>query len=181
VPTDLLALIMGRDTWWSVFAVTLIGIPIFSNAARIIPVVQALFAKGALGTVFVFMMSAIALSLPEIIILRKVLSLKLIAVFVGVVGAGVLAVGFLFNAPFNQTRRRSSVKDAKCCAQNAGGMVQVGANKLGVLVVIEKVTDYTSIASCGVSTPGIVVRRQNSAYGRTAEAGRSRQMVGYVK
>jgi uncharacterized protein len=101
VPTGLLASIMGRDAWWSVPAVVLIGIPMYSNAAGIIPVVTALLAKGAaLGTVLAFMMSVITLSLPEVIILRKVLSLKLIAVFIGVVGSGILAVGFLFNALF---------------------------------------------------------------------------------
>ena len=101
VPSGLLASIMGRDAWWSVPAVVLIGIPMYSNAAGIIPVVTALLAKGAaLGTVLAFMMSVIALSLPEMIILRKVLSVKLIAVFVGVVGTGILAVGFLFNALF---------------------------------------------------------------------------------
>ncbi|MDI4659242.1 permease, partial [Xanthobacter autotrophicus] len=102
VPADLLASIMGRDAWWSVPAAVLLGIPMYSNAAGIIPVVEALLAKGAaLGTVLAFMMAVIALSLPEMIILRKVLSLKLIAVFVGVVGAGILAVGFLFNALFS--------------------------------------------------------------------------------
>jgi hypothetical protein len=101
VPSSLLASIMGRDVWWSVPAAVLIGIPMYSSAAGVIPVVQALLAKGAaLGTVLAFMMSVIALSLPEMIILRKVLSVKLIAVFVGVVGTGILAVGFLFNALF---------------------------------------------------------------------------------
>jgi uncharacterized membrane protein YraQ (UPF0718 family) len=101
VPADLLASIMGRDAWWSVPAAVLLGIPMYSNAAGIIPVVEALITKGAaLGTVLAFMMSVIALSLPEMIILRKVLSIRLIAVFVGVVGTGILAVGFLFNALF---------------------------------------------------------------------------------
>ena len=77
----------------------LIGIPMYSNAAGIIPVVQALLGKGAaLGTVLAFMMSVISISTPELIILRKVLRPKLIAVFVGVVTAGILLVGFLFNA-----------------------------------------------------------------------------------
>ena len=102
VPSDLLASIMGRDAWWSVPAAVLIGIPMYSNAAGIIPVVEALIAKGAaLGTVLAFMMSVIALSLPEMIILRKVLTIQLIAVFVGVVGTGILAVGFIFNALFS--------------------------------------------------------------------------------
>ena len=101
VPAELLATIMGRDAWWSVPAAVLLGVPMYSNAAGIIPVVEALLGKGAaLGTVLAFMMSVIALSLPEMIILRKVLSLKLIAVFVGVVATGILAVGFLFNLLF---------------------------------------------------------------------------------
>ena len=101
VPTDLLATIMGNGTWWSIPAVVLIGVPMYSNAAGIIPVVEALLGKGAaLGTVLAFMMSVTALSFPEMIILRKVLSLRLIAVFVGVVASGILAVGFLFNALF---------------------------------------------------------------------------------
>jgi uncharacterized membrane protein YraQ (UPF0718 family) len=101
VPSDLLAAIMGREAWWSVPAAVAIGIPMYSNAAGIIPVVEALLGKGAaLGTVLAFMMSVIALSAPELIILRKVLTLRLIAVFVGVVGLGILAVGFVFNALF---------------------------------------------------------------------------------
>jgi len=101
VPADLLATIMGRDSWWSVPAAVLVGIPMYSNAAGIIPVVEALLGKGAaLGTVLAFMMSVIALSLPESIILRKVLTPKLLAVFLGVVGTGILAVGFLFNVLF---------------------------------------------------------------------------------
>jgi uncharacterized membrane protein YraQ (UPF0718 family) len=100
-PADLLASIMGRDAWWSVPAAVVIGIPMYSNAAGIVPVIEALLDKGAaLGTALAFMMSVIALSLPEIIILRKVLTLRLIAVFVAVVGLGILAVGFLFNALF---------------------------------------------------------------------------------
>lgn len=101
VPADLLASIMGRDAWWSVPAAVVIGIPMYSNAAGIVPVVEALIAKGAaLGTVLAFMMSVIALSAPELLILRKVLTGRLIAVFVTVVGLGILAVGYLFNALF---------------------------------------------------------------------------------
>lgn len=101
VPSDTLAMIMGRDAWWSVPAAVLIGIPMYSNAAGIIPVIEALLGKGAaLGTVLAFMMSVIALSLPEMIILRKVLSLRLIAVFIAVVASGILAIGYLFNLLF---------------------------------------------------------------------------------
>lgn len=101
VPEDLMVRIMGADTWWSVPAAVLIGIPMYTNAAGVIPIVEALLGKGAaLGTVLAFMMSVIALSLPEMIILRQVLTLRLIAVFVGVVGSGILAVGYLFNLLF---------------------------------------------------------------------------------
>ncbi len=99
VPEDFMASIMGRDAWWSVPAAVLLGVPMYTNAAGIIPVVEALLAKGAaLGTVLAFMMSVIALSLPEFIILRKVLKVKLIAIFAGVVAGGILLVGFVFNA-----------------------------------------------------------------------------------
>jgi len=100
VPQDLLASIMGKDApWWSLPAAVALGVPMYSNAAGIIPVVEALLGKGAaLGTVLAFMMSVIALSLPEMIILRKVLKLPLIAAFAGIVAAGILAVGFIFNA-----------------------------------------------------------------------------------
>ena len=98
VPEDFMASFMGKDAWWSVPLAVLIGIPMYTNAAGIIPIVQALLAKGAaLGTVLAFMMSVIALSLPEMVILRKVLKVRLIATFIGVVGVGILIVGYLFN------------------------------------------------------------------------------------
>jgi hypothetical protein len=99
VPEDFMASFMGKDAWWSVPLAVLIGVPMYTNAAGIIPIVQALLAKGAaLGTVLAFMMSVIALSLPEMIILRKVLKVRLIATFTGVVATGILIVGFVFNA-----------------------------------------------------------------------------------
>ncbi|MFH2123789.1 MAG: permease [Pseudomonadota bacterium] len=99
VPEGFMASIMGKDAWWSVPTAVVIGIPMYSNAAGIVPVVEALLGKGAaLGTVLAFMMSVIALSLPEMVILRKVLKPRLIAVFIGVVGIGILLVGYLFNS-----------------------------------------------------------------------------------
>jgi uncharacterized protein len=99
VPVGFMASIMGKEAWWSVPLAVVLGVPMYSNAAGIIPVVQALLEKGAaLGTVLAFMMAVIGLSLPETIILRKVLKPRLIAVFVGVVTTGILLVGFLFNA-----------------------------------------------------------------------------------
>lgn len=98
VPQDFMASIMGRDAWWSVPAAVAMGVPMYTNAAGIIPVVEALIGKGAaLGTTLAFMMSVIALSLPEILILRKVLKTRLIATFIGVVASGILVVGFVFN------------------------------------------------------------------------------------
>ena len=98
VPQDFMASFMGRDTWWAVPAAVLLGVPMYTNAAGILPVVEALIGKGAaLGTTLAFMMSVIALSAPEILILRKVLKWPLIATFVGVVAAGILLVGYVFN------------------------------------------------------------------------------------
>jgi uncharacterized membrane protein YraQ (UPF0718 family) len=98
VPEDFMVGIMGKNAWWSVPAAVAVGIPMYSNAAGIIPIVQALMEKGAaLGTVLAFMMAVIALSLPEMIILRRVLKPQLIAVFIGVVGTGIIITGYLFN------------------------------------------------------------------------------------
>jgi uncharacterized membrane protein YraQ (UPF0718 family) len=98
VPENFLASIMGREAWWSVPLAVVIGIPMYSSAAGMIPIVQALLGKvAALGTVLAFMMAVIGLSFPEMVILRKVLKPRLIATFTLVVGLGILAVGYLFN------------------------------------------------------------------------------------
>jgi hypothetical protein len=101
VPDTALAGIMGQNAWWSVPAAVLLGIPLYSNAAGIMPVVAVLMEKGAsLGTVLAFMMSVVGLSLPEMIILRRVLKPQLIAVFIGVVGIAIIITGYLFNILF---------------------------------------------------------------------------------
>ena len=93
-----MASFMGKDVWWAVPAAVVLGVPMYTNAAGIIPIVQALLAKGAaLGTVLAFMMSVIALSFPEMVILRKVLKVRLIMTFVGVVASGIVIVGYVFN------------------------------------------------------------------------------------
>jgi len=98
VPESALADIMGRNQWWSVPAAVLLGIPLYSNAAGVIPIVSALMEKGAaLGTVLAFMMSVVGLSLPEMIILRRVLKPRLLAVFIGVVAVAIILTGYLFN------------------------------------------------------------------------------------
>jgi uncharacterized membrane protein YraQ (UPF0718 family) len=98
VPKDFLADVMGKGAWWSVPVAVVLGVPMYSNAAGIIPVVEALMDKGAaLGTALAFMMSVIALSLPEMIILRRVLKWQLIAVFIAVIASGIVFVGYVFN------------------------------------------------------------------------------------
>jgi len=101
VPENFMASFMGKSAWWSVPLAVLIGVPLYSNAAGIIPIIQSLLEKGAsLGTALAFMMSVIGLSLPETIILKKVLKLPLILIFVGIVAVGIMIVGFLFNLIF---------------------------------------------------------------------------------
>ena len=99
VPEAMMLKVMGGDAWWSVPSAVALGVPMYTNAAGVIPIVEALLGKGAaLGTTLAFMMSVIALSLPEMIILKQVLTLRLIAIFIAVVAAGILATGYLFNA-----------------------------------------------------------------------------------
>jgi uncharacterized protein len=98
VPESALSRIMGKEAWWSVPAAVLLGVPLYSNAAGVIPIVSALVEKGAsLGTVLAFMMAVVGLSLPETIILRRVLKPQLIAVFLGVVATAIMITGWLFN------------------------------------------------------------------------------------
>ncbi len=101
VPAEFMASLMGKSAWYSIPLSVLIGIPLYSNAAGIVPIVSVLIEKGAsLGTALAFMMSVIGLSLPEMIILRKVLKLPLIFTFIGVVGLGIIIIGYLFNLIF---------------------------------------------------------------------------------
>jgi len=98
VPDAYLAGVLGSQNWYSVPLAILVGIPLYSNAAGIIPIVSVLIEKGVtIGTALAFMMSVIGLSLPEIIILKKVLKWQLIGIFVAVVATGILLVGFIFN------------------------------------------------------------------------------------
>ena len=98
IPEGFLSEVMGKGAWWTVPSAIALGVPMYSNAAGIIPIVGALIDKGAsLGTVLAFMMSVIALSLPAIIALRKILKPQLIAVFLVVVVIGILFVGYIFN------------------------------------------------------------------------------------
>jgi uncharacterized protein len=101
VPEEFMAALMGKSAWYSIPLSILIGIPLYSNAAGIVPIVSVLIEKGAsLGTALAFMMAVIGLSLPEMVILRKVLKLPLIFTFIGIVGFGIMLVGYLFNYIF---------------------------------------------------------------------------------
>ena len=98
VPADFLARYAGSDKWYAVPLAVLVGIPLYSNAAGIIPLVSALTEKGvAMGTTLAFMMSVTALSLPEFMILKKVMKTKLILIFAGIVGIGIMFTGLMFN------------------------------------------------------------------------------------
>ncbi|HBX81791.1 MAG: permease [Propionibacteriaceae bacterium] len=98
-PADFFATVAGRDNPFAVLIAVALGVPLYSNAAGILPVVEALHDKGLpMGTLLAFMMSVVALSLPEMIILRRVLKPRLIATFVGVTAVGIVATGYLFNA-----------------------------------------------------------------------------------
>lgn len=99
IPEDFMSGLMGEGNWYAVPLAILLGVPLYSNAAGIIPIVAVLMEKGVtLGTALAFMMSVIGLSLPEIIILKKVLKWQLIIIFIAVVAAGIMTVGFIFNA-----------------------------------------------------------------------------------
>lgn len=101
VPEEFMAALMGKSAWYSIPLSVLIGIPLYSNAAGIVPIVSVLIEKGAsLGTALAFMMSVIGLSLPEMVILRKVLKLPLIFTFIAIVGTGIMIVGYIFNYIF---------------------------------------------------------------------------------
>jgi len=99
VPQDFLVRYAGPQNLFAVPVAVLLGVPLYSNAAGIIPIVYALMEKGlSMGTELAFMMAVTALSLPEMIILRKVLKVPLLCVFVGIMTATIIAVGYLFNA-----------------------------------------------------------------------------------
>ena len=98
VPAELLTKILGNNTWWSIPVATLISVPIYANAAGVIPIVGALIGKGvAIGTAMVVLMATIGLSLPEALILKKVISMKLLVTFFGIVAVGIMTIGYLLN------------------------------------------------------------------------------------
>jgi len=102
VPADFLVTYAGGDKWYSVPLAVIVGIPLYSNAAGVIPLVSALTEKGvSMGTTLAFMMSVTALSLPEFMILKKVMKIKLIIIFGSIVAIGIILTGYLFNIILN--------------------------------------------------------------------------------
>lgn len=98
VPAEFIATYAGGDAWYTVPAAVLMGIPMYSNAAGVMPLVEVLTAKGMLlGSALAFMMAVTALSLPEAMILKRILDIRLIGMFFGIVGVGILGVGYMFN------------------------------------------------------------------------------------
>lgn len=162
VPSGLMASLMGEEAWWSVPLAVIIGVPMYSSAAGIIPVVQALLSKGAaLGTALAFMMSVIALSLPELIILRKVLTVRLIGIFVTTVASGILMVGLIFNQVFVGDFQMNDIKilgsGCASCETTYTLFKDIVAEK-GSDVHLEKIDDIQEIMTYDVlSTPGVVV------------------------
>jgi len=99
VPTEFFTTYASSDNPFGVIVAVAVGIPLYSNAAGVMPLVEVLYTKGLpIGTVLAFMMSVVALSMPEMILLRRVLLPRLLAAFIGVVAIGIVTVGYLFNA-----------------------------------------------------------------------------------
>lgn len=99
IPQAAITALLGQDKWWSVPLATLVGIPMYADIFGTLPVAEALVGKGVgLGTVLAFMMAVTALSLPSLVLLKRVVKMPLLVIFTGVVTGGILAIGFLFNA-----------------------------------------------------------------------------------
>jgi hypothetical protein len=99
IPEDVISAILGQDNWYSVLVATVIGIPMYADIFGTLPIAEALVLKGVgLGTALSFMMGVTALSLPSMIMLKKVVKTKLLAMFFGVVTIGIIIIGYTFNA-----------------------------------------------------------------------------------
>jgi uncharacterized membrane protein YraQ (UPF0718 family) len=99
IPADWIEALLGQDNWWSVPLATLVGVPMYADIFGTLPIAEALVAKGiGLGTALAFMMAVTALSLPSLIMLKKVVKAPLLALFFGIVAVGIVLIGYLFNA-----------------------------------------------------------------------------------
>ncbi len=173
VPDGMLAGVLGKGAWWSVPFAVAVGVPMYSNAAGILPVVQALLGKGvALGTALAFMMAVIALSLPEFIILRQVLKIRLIAVFAGVVATRHPARRLPVQRDHLKPPRRGTMKIevlgsgcAKC--DKVESAVRQAVAEAGVAAEVVKVKDIQAIIAYKVMmTPAVVIDGKVALSGR---------------
>jgi hypothetical protein len=99
IPEHFITAVLGADKWWSVLVATVVGIPMYADIFGTLPIAEALIAKGVgLGTALAFMMGVTALSLPSLVMLSKVVKPKLLAIFFGIVAAGIVIIGYTFNA-----------------------------------------------------------------------------------
>ena len=184
VPTDFFTTYAGPGSTFGVVIAVAIGIPLYSNAAGIMPMVQALYEKGLpMGTLLAFMMAVVALSLPEMILLRRVLKPQLLALFVTVVGTGIVAIGYLFNScspnPDKETTVIIKVLGPGCAnCKNLERVTREAVAELGVDATIETVEDYALIAAYGImSTPGLVIDEKVVASGRVPKTAEVRDLI----
>lgn len=98
IPEDIITAVLGHDKWYSVLLATIVGVPMYADIFSTLPIAEELVLKGAgLGTALSFMMGVTALSLPSMIMLRKVVKTKLLAIFAGIVTIGIVLIGYIFN------------------------------------------------------------------------------------
>jgi small redox-active disulfide protein 2 len=174
VPETIISTLLGQDKWWSVPVATMIGVPMYADIFWTLPIAEALIGKGVgLGTVLAFMMAVTALSMPSIIMLKRVVKLPLLVLFLTVVTGGILGIGFLFNAITDWFIWKENILIIKILGSGCKKCLALGKNAksaaeaAGDEVEIIKVTDFAEIAGYGVmSTPGLVINEKLVSAGK---------------
>ena len=183
-PADFFTRYAGPGNAFGVLVAVGIGVPLYSNAAGIMPLVQALHEKGLpMGTLLAFMMSVVALSLPEMILLRRVLKPQLLAAFIGVVGAGIVARRLSVQPPLHLTPKGTTmiIKVLGPGCANCKALERVtrqALTELNLTAQVQKVEDYPTIVGYGVmSTPALVIDEQLVLSGRVPSAADMRELL----